>query len=345
MRKTGEDLELFGECFARNATARSADRMHWQYAANPTGQIFVDFAVASTGRVAAIYASQPARFQIETAVALGLQSVDTITDKDFRGRGLFLELAKRTYERAAESGAKLVYGFPNGSSAHGFFERLGWTNLDPIPFLIRPLRLGYVARQLEKKLGRIAASVPNLPLYVARSRKVKRGRIEEITTFDDRATQLWREFSRGVRVAVDRNADYLNWRLVAKPQEYYRAHAVFDGDRMRALVAHVAKDKHGGNVGYIMESLCAPGWEPELRVLLANAVTSLAKEGADVVLAWCFEHTPTYSSFLRSAFVPFPERFRPIELHFGARGFDATAAGIVKDRRNWYLSYLDSDTT
>lgn len=50
--------------------------------------------------------------------------------------------------------------------------------------------------------------------------------------------------------------------------------------------------------------------------------------------AWCW-------------FVPFPERFRPIELHFGARGFGSygsQASAALHQRSNWYIRYLDSDT-
>jgi GNAT superfamily N-acetyltransferase len=151
MRREPDELARFARCFAGNGSPKRPELLAWQYLENPTGELFVDFALAPGPTpgpgddLAAIYATLPVRVRIGGQVALAIQSVDTITDAGFRGRGLFLTLAKATYARAEAAGARLVYGFPNGQSAHGFFERLGWTSLDPVPFLIRPLRTRYLA--------------------------------------------------------------------------------------------------------------------------------------------------------------------------------------------------------
>ena len=343
MAPSAGDLELFANCFAKNSSPRRPDAMHWQYIANPTGRMFVDFALAPDARLAALYATLPVRFRIAGDVALAMQSVDTITDADYRGRGLFLKLAKSTYARAAADGAKLVYGFPNGNSVHGFFERLEWKNLDPVPFLIRPLRASYVLNQL--KLGRLEKFVPNIPLHLGGGRAPRHGRIETIRSFDERASELWERFSRHVGVAVERDAAYLNWRLIEKPGEAYENLGYFDDEQLSAIVSHVVKEKHGGRIGYLMESLCLDGCEKQLRTLMSRALHSMLKHGADVVLAWCLPSSPTFSTFLRSGFLPFPVKLRPIELHFGARSLDPALAALVGERRNWYLSYLDADTT
>ena len=123
MARTDRELERFDACFTRNGAPRDPAVLRWQYLDNPTGELFVDFALAEGDDLAAIYASIPVVFRIAGARRLGIQSVDTMTDARFRGRGLFLELANRTYARAASAGVALVYGTPNGSSAHGFFQR------------------------------------------------------------------------------------------------------------------------------------------------------------------------------------------------------------------------------
>jgi len=92
-----------------------------------------------------------------------------------------------------------------------------------------------------------------------------------------------------------------------------------------------------------MESLCRPGQRKALRMLLREALAEMANAGADVALAWCLPHSAPYSTYMRSGFLPFPERMRPIELHFGARSF-TTDAEACQHRESWYLSYLDSDT-
>jgi Acetyltransferase (GNAT) domain len=340
----GDDLARFAACFERNGSPRSMDALRWQYLANPTERMFVDLAMLGEDRVAAIYATLPVRVRIRGEVRLGLQSLDTMTDVDFRGKGLFVKLAKATFARSARDGAAFIYGFPNGSSAHGFFKKLAWQNLDPVPFLIRPLRLRYVSAKLG--LHRYAEWVPDIPLTIARRLRIPPGlELATVDHFDDGYTRLWHKFYSGtVGVAVERDARYLNWRLVDKPGEDYTRLALVDGGDPVAFVAFCTKDKHAGKVGYLMELLYTPGRDLEARMLLRTAVDRMRLAGADVALAWCLRHSPNFAAFVRAGFFPFPSRFRPMELHVGARAFDSSLDTLIGDRRSWYFSYLDSDT-
>ena len=54
------------------------------------------------------------------------QSGDTMKHKNHTGKGLFIELAKRTYKLAKDHGAKFVFGFPNQNSYPGFVKKLNW---------------------------------------------------------------------------------------------------------------------------------------------------------------------------------------------------------------------------
>jgi hypothetical protein len=148
-----------------------------------------------------------------------------------------------------------------------------------------------------------------------------------------------------VGVTVERDATYLNWRLVDKPNQEYQRYAIFEGEQPLAFVAFTCKDKHGGRVGSILELIFAPGEAACGRSLLSFAVSRLARQGADVALAWCLPRSPNFISYLATGFFPLPEGVRPIELHFGARALDASLTAVINDRSRWYLSYLDSDTT
>lgn len=352
MRRTPEDLALLRATFLANSErTRSLEAFEWQYFENTTSELFVDLAIApetngtESERLAAIYASLPGNFRIGEERRLGLQSLDTLTAPDFRGKGLFVTLAKQTFERAAESGAALIYGFPNGSSAHGFFKKLGWHSLDPVPFLIRPLRLDYVASRF-KLSDDVRRFVPNFPLRNPLGGLFGGSSIREVNAADERMTRLWQRFARHVGVAVDRDAAYLDWRVFHKPGEAYRALVVEDGHEIRALCVFAVKEKHGGRIGYVMELLCDPSVSGLFAAsnLLGAAIRAMSDEGADSVLAWTLPHSFTMTAFMRHLFVPLPEKLRPIELHFGVRAFDASIEPVVTNRQNWYLSYLDSDT-
>lgn len=345
MRPDARDVGLFRACFTRNGFLRDDAQYQWQYINNPTGKLFVDFAADGADEqeiVAAIYAVLPVRFRVGTQSLLAVQSLDTMTDERYRGQGLFLRLAKRTFQRCAQEGVALVYGFPNGSSAHGFFSRLEWVCLDPVPFLIRPLRTRY----LLGKVGMQGAAgwLPDLALPARRPNLLASQEFRVLPAFDDACTSIWQRFSVGTQLAVERDAVYLNWRYLRKPKESYRCLGLYDEGRLVAFGVYCVKEKHGGRVGYVMELLHDPANRRAARQLLRFVVREMAREGADVALAWCLSHSPNHPAFRASGFVPLPERLRPIELHFGVRRLAAPEQVAVGNRENWYLSYSDSDT-
>jgi GNAT superfamily N-acetyltransferase len=342
MEPTPADLALFARCFDDNGMPRSPALVSWAFGANPTGKLWVDFALAPASepqKLAAIYAVLPVRVRLGGKVQLAAQSVDTVTDQGFRGRGLFLELASSCYARAAAEGATHVFGFPNGDSAHGFFNKLGWTKLDPVPFLIRPLRTRYVAERL--KLARVSRWMPDVRIPVLGARLAAGQTIAPLSDWHD-AAAVWHEFSRDVGMAVERDAAYLRWRF-ARPDAKYRAIGLSEGGDLLAFGVHRVAEKHGGRVGYVMELVHRPGREAAASTLLASMLKAMQQEGADVALAWNLEHSPNHRAFRRAGFVPFPERLRPIELHFGSKALGRTSA-TPPARSDWYLSYCDSDT-
>lgn len=344
LENTEADLERFRACFERNGSPRTLAHLRWQYLDNPVGRVFVDVAVpeGEPDRLAAIYATMPAFLRIDGKVVPGVQSLDTLTDTDFRGKGLFVKLANRVFERCTQDGVALVYGFPNGNSAHGFFQRLAWSPLDPVPFIIRPLRANYALRRLPR-VGELLSRLPPLPFFPPWMPRLPRGyEVRPIDSFDAAFTHLWEGFAQGTGAAVHRDARYLQWRLKDKPGTRYRVLGLYERGELIAWTAYDVQDKHGGRVGYLLELLHAPGRQRDAARLLQVALKELHESDAEVVLAWCFDHSPNRSAYLRQGFFTLPERVRPIELHAGVRAL-ATQFPVA-DRSRWYLSYLDSDT-
>ena len=78
------------------------------------------------GEDAAYYGVFPIIIDYESNSFLVAQSGDTMTMPEHRKKGLFVALAKETYQFAHENGVKLVYGFPNENSYPGFKNKLDW---------------------------------------------------------------------------------------------------------------------------------------------------------------------------------------------------------------------------
>lgn len=348
------DLLRFADCFEANGDHKDLRQLRWQYLANPVGtagrsptsstNLFVDLAVdPGADKIGAIYATFPVEMQIGAHRVTAVQSLDTLTDSGYRGRGLFTGLAEHVYQRCREEGVALVYGFPNGSSAPGFFGKLGWTRLDPVPFLFLPLRSRYFLRRGGVPSSLLRAVPDKLPLRHTGPAPTADEEVAVTLILDAGVDTLWGIFSEHVRTAVVRDRRYLSWRL-KRPGGAYKILAFRRAGELRGLAIVTSKDKHGGKIGYVMELLHVPDDHRAGEILLHAAVSELQEGGADVVLAWCLEHSPNRTTYRRIGFRTLPEVVRPIELHFGVRALDAPPDAALGNRRNWYLSYLDSDT-
>lgn len=335
-----ESLNMYKDCFEKNGSPKTEEKIRWQFLESPVKKRLVDIAIDNEkDKVAAIYAVFPVQFQIKGEDYIGSQSLDTITDVDYRGKGLFVNLAKNVYGNAAIENVKLVYGFPNGNSIHGFANKLDWKVLDPVPFLFKPIYTGYFTKK-----SKLISWFPNMKIGY-RSKVDRKINIQFKQEFPLEVNEIWEKFSTNITVCVKRNKEYLDWRYLLKPDEDYKiAHAYTSDGSYIGFIIYSVKEKHGGKIAYIMEYIYDPKFTIQAENLLKFAINKIIKEKADCILSWCLPHSRNYNHYRKSGFYTLPEKFRPIELHFGVRCFDEDLNEMITNRKNWYLSYSDSDT-
>jgi predicted acetyltransferase len=148
-----DELEKYRLCFEKNGTKRDISNIQWTHQKNPLGINAIYYAIHQND-IAAIYAAMPVVFNINSKEMPVLQSIDTITDLDHRGKGLFPKLATKLYDDAASNGFAFVYGFPNQNSASGFYNKLQWKSFGEAPFLIKPLRISFFIKKFINKKKR-----------------------------------------------------------------------------------------------------------------------------------------------------------------------------------------------
>ncbi len=128
--------------FDVHGTTKSRDEIHTKYGKAFTGGGSIGYIAYSQGtkKPVALYVVFP---QIVRTVSndsfLVAQSGDTMTSPSHRGRGLFIRLAKKTYELSRAKGVSVVYGFPNSASFSGFQKKLNWIfpyNMSVIKWMI-----------------------------------------------------------------------------------------------------------------------------------------------------------------------------------------------------------------
>ncbi len=336
-----DQLRDYRDAFERNGYPKELDELVWVHLENSVGATVASLTRSPSNDVAAIYAAMPVVVDLDGQQRLACQSLDTLTDADHRGKGLFVASAKGIYDEARTRGYSFVYGFPNGQSAHGFVSRLGWTLLDPVPFLVKPMRSGY---PLQRVVGSRMGKVLDFPIVRHRSlHLLTQETVREIGRFSDDATTLWELFSQQIKVAVRRDSNYLNWRFVDKPTHSYTRLGYYRDGQLRGFVVFSIQEKHGGRVGYVMELIGDPDDPRVGGVLLNAALNAFVERRVDFALSWCMRSSPNYMDFKRRRFVGLPQALRPIELHFGCVDLhDSCPALMFRD--HWYISYADSDT-
>ncbi len=301
-------------------------KLEWKFAKQPTAKGLIAVCRSNEHGIVGLNAFMPSKFRIASGdKILGYQSMDTIVDPVARGKGVFTRLINAFYD---DNDGSFLYGFPNLNSSPGFFGKLGWTYLSSVPMLIKPLRTGYF-------LKKVARFLPDFPLPEL---SVPSLDASEIDAFDENVSDAWDAFAKRheLGLAIQRDLEYLNWRLNAHPSEKY----TLLNYRNRSFTAGTVAAKHGGNVGYVMDAF---GEDSDLPGLIRALTDSFRQRNADVALAWCQPHSPNYGAYRKAGFLPFPNRIRPIKLNFGARPRDVDMP-FVTDPAKWYISYLDSDT-
>lgn len=104
----------------------SVEYLNWQYNKNPDGQAVGFNSYSENGELAGHYVTQPMQAMLSGKITRGLLSLNTATHLNHQGKGLFTELAKKTYDYAHELGYEFVIGVANQNSTHGFIKKLGF---------------------------------------------------------------------------------------------------------------------------------------------------------------------------------------------------------------------------
>lgn len=110
----------------------SEEKLRRKYDTISFGEAFVGFLAYHNelNEPAAYYGVFPLQFFHQGKTYLVAQSGDTMTAPNHQKKGLFIQLATKTYDLAKELGIEFVFGFPNENSLPGFQRKLNWQFFD-----------------------------------------------------------------------------------------------------------------------------------------------------------------------------------------------------------------------
>jgi hypothetical protein len=330
-------VELFGRVFGRPI---SVDHWRWKLKSLPSPAENVWLAVAD-GRPIFQYAGIPLRFQTPAGETTAMVSVDTMTDPDFRRRGLLTSVGAVAYERWRAAGVSVVLGLPNdkwGSRTGA----LNWQPLFGLRWLIRPLRPEAIAaRRMGLAPGGLAALGGLWNIAWDRGLRAEPGlSVTMVGRAGAAFDQLWARCRDSLALSVVRDSAWVNWRYLAAPGQAYR---VLLAERDGAAAGYIAYrlERGGGRPwGMIAELTTIPGDEAARRTLLGRAVAHLRAAGAEAIATLAIPGSALERSYRRAGFVfgrpgAFTVQYVPL-----ATG---VPAAVFRDPDGWALAGGDFD--
>lgn len=340
-----EELQKYKECFEQNESEKNVEVLKWFHQDNLRGEQSIIYALEPKSRnIAAIYTYLPTVVACMGSNVPALQSFDTLTDHRHRGNGLFIQLASTLAEKETAKGNQLVFGFPNENSVKGFVKKLGFTYFGEVPILIKPIRISYFVKKFITK-SKVEEDDTNCEVQAPEEITLRNhATLKKLENFGEDYEALWNIVKQIIPINVNRDAAYMNWRFVNKPHADYFRYGYYKGTELKGIVIFALKNKHGGKVGYLMEVLFDPENEQAGKELLRFASRILKKHQADVILAWCYNHSFNYPSFKSAGFYKFPEKIRPQKLGVIVKVLKSKFEKDILKIKNWYISYSDSDT-
>lgn len=312
-------LAAFNRIFAAvdpTFTPRGIEEWRWLYERNPSGRR-IWLAVADDGRVLAQYAGIPQRVLLDGEPSAFSQSVDSMSDPEFRRLArepLFVQVG-RAFDAA--------FGGEGATK-----DTLMWGLPVPAAFRIGRRALKYELVRQQHKL-----SCPTARVALPRSTLVA----EELADFpaetDALAAQMGRE--RG-GVAV-RDRAQMRWRFTDNPRHRYRIGAVRRGGALAGLAVFRRGAFDLVEDGLLVDWMAAPDDADARVALLAWVVECARAEDCERVTTLFPDTAPEWLVFQDLGFHACATRYFLVAWSFSPRFH------LGWMRRHWYYTLGDTD--
>jgi len=163
----------------------------------PFGAEYMGYIAYYNKIAVACYAVFPCRMAYMGKTILAAQSGDTMTHPDHRKKGLFIQLALKTFELSKENGIKLIFGFPNDNSYNGFIEKLSWKHTESMNLYKIKINTLPIAKVCQK--SRLLAIIYKVYIKI-------------ILTLHKTSTSFESSVNRKESIVLEANTDYYNYK-------------------------------------------------------------------------------------------------------------------------------------
>ncbi len=334
-------LALYSKIFPK--IQRDLSDWKWEYEANP-----FDSPIICLARFQDRIVAQEALFFVPVKTpggsVIGAQSVDTMTEPAFRGRGIFKRLAMLSLEEGKRKGVPLYYGFPNKNSYKGYVSRFGWAEVGKVWRLIKVLDLPQAlqARLASPRLCCLigALASPFLRLYFWGREKAGPYVLKRVERFGPEMDEFWEKARDRFPFMIERTSAYLNWRYLDHPSAGYEAFYLTRKDDRQILGMTVVRTV---DLQYRLASigeLFTLGWNPVLAAFLLGLILSYLKaKKVGIVASWLLPHSPFLPAY-RDAGFRLRSKHQPL---IAVSPDQSIPHNDLASLENWYITSGDYD--
>ena len=340
-----EIRNILTEVGAHNVEIYNQEYWDWQYKNLPTRKSFV-YAAWDGDKIIGYYHVPVYRCSINGEEKLIGNIQDVAVNPNYRGIGLFRQLAEFANEDLNKSEVDLIYTFPNDKSIKTFLKYNKFHLVSAVPTYVRPIRSGKILRSklnlfgLEKALGLVADGFVNL---FSKNAKLADAKIEEITEITDEVESVFTEFSSLFQNHLIRDKAWLDWRYLRSARGKHSIFGVREGEELTSVLV-VKEDVMLGNPALlVMDFAHIDGKETSL----LYCFDQLRKQDGLVSFDFNLIFLSGISSFLKNlksiGFQRIPASSNPRVLNLLARSASQMDEKPLLQEQNWLLTLGDWD--
>lgn len=299
-------LELFELIFKK---PMSEKYWFWRFQDNPAGKHLIKL-MWNEGQLVGHYAVSPVFMNVNSKKVLTALSMSTMTHPDFGGRGIFKELSLSLYDLLENKlDVKSIWGFPNTNSHYGFIKNLKWEDI---------------------------AIISTLTLNVNKWNPSQSDTIKIVENFQPHHVALLKYIIGNEKISVDRNLDYLQWRYTNNPSNKYTIFEYENEGKTQFLVTKIYPSQTKENMQdiFIMEYGVS---DHNLLPAFIQHIKSHYNDTIENFAIWCNLHDPKHIQLEKLGFI-----LQGKQTFLSARSINVENDDI-KDYKNWYISFGDSD--
>ena len=309
-------LEMDWLLFPDPWNKRNIDNWRWKYSGNnPAGKAII-YVMEHEGKIIVHFAVVPYRLRVFGEDVLGSHSIGSMVLPEYQGKGLIKFVADKQFEEVAKRGIAFSYGFPNILAYDLHKKLMGYSDV---------VDISTMEKQVNSR-GRITEkSVP------------AKFKFFPIDRFDHSVDILWDRVRDDHRISVIRDAVFLNWRYLERPDQKYYAFGIYEDNTLAGYV--ILKLYKDGEIlkGHIIDILSLSGREDIALSLIEESENFFIENKTDIESAWV-AGSGLYNDILSAKGFK-PLRPRPLICRLN---LDKEKYKPVLNGKNWYFTMGDT---